>query len=274
MKPFELPRIGFGCWDDVAQLVKDGNGLPPPPDAMRDDRSVSILKSAIDAGYRHFDTAEMYGAGHSETMLGRALQGSQRDEFLVTTKVNPANLAYTDLLAACDRSLSRLQLSYVDMYMIHKPNPDVPLEDTFRGLNELVADGKIRQIAVSNFDVPMLERAVSLSETPIATNQVFYNLLHRGPVETGLLGFCQENDILLTAYAPLRLGVLTHPAVVDIAHRSKATPAQVGLQWLIGQDGVVTIPHSGNPSRQRDNLAATAIVLSQTDLAQLDAAIT
>tara|TARA_E500000331_G_scaffold51038_1_gene44187 strand:- start:803 stop:1105 length:303 start_codon:yes stop_codon:yes gene_type:complete len=91
---------------------------------------------------------------------------------------------------------------------------------------------------------------------------------------SGVLGFCQENDIVLTAYAPLRLGVLTHPAVLDIAHRLKAAPAQVGLQWLIGQDGVVTIPHSGNPSRQRDNLAATAIVLSQTDLAQLDAAIT
>ncbi|MEM7365493.1 MAG: aldo/keto reductase, partial [Pseudomonadota bacterium] len=112
MKAFELPRIGFGCWDDVAQLVKDGDGLPLPPDATRDNASIAILKSAIEAGYRHFDTAEMYGAGHSETMLGSALQGCQRDEFLVTTKVNPENLAYTDLLAACDRSLTRLQLSY------------------------------------------------------------------------------------------------------------------------------------------------------------------
>jgi diketogulonate reductase-like aldo/keto reductase len=265
-----LPPIGFGMWDDVAQTVKDTGGRPLDPDIDRDAAQLAVLHQAINLGYRHFDTAEMYAAGHSETILGRALLEQERSDFVVTSKVSAENLAYDDLLAACERSLDRLQTSYIDMYLIHWPNPEIPIADSFRALNHLVNLGKIRHIGVSNFDVPLLEQAVQLCETNLATNQVYYGLLNRKPQENGTLKFCQENKVVLTAYAPLRGGVLTHQTVVEIADRIAATPSQVALNWLIRQPEVITIPHSSNEQRQKDNLEATNIQLSESDVQLLE----
>ena len=265
-----LPPIGFGMWDDVAQTVKDTGGRPLDPDIDRDAAQLAVLHQAINLGYRHFDTAEMYAAGHSETILGRALLEQERSDFVVTSKVSAENLAYDDLLAACERSLDRLQTSYIDMYLIHWPNPEIPIADSFRALNHLVNLGKIRHIGVSNFDVPLLEQAVQLCETNLATNQVYYGLLNRKPQENGTLKFCQENRVVLTAYAPLRGGVLTHQTVVEIADRIAATPSQVALNWLIRQPEVITIPHSSNEQRQKDNLEATNIQLNEADVQHLD----
>ena len=257
-------------WDDVAQTVKDTGGRPLDRDIDRDAAQLAILHQAINLGYRHFDTAEMYAAGHSETILGRALLEQERSDFVVTSKVSAENLAYDDLLAACERSLDRLQTSYIDMYLIHWPNPEIPIADSFRALNHLVNLGKIRHIGVSNFDVPLLEQAVQLCETNLATNQVYYGLLNRKPQENGTLKFCQENKVVLTAYAPLRGGVLTHQTVVEIADRIAATPSQVALNWLIRQPEVITIPHSSNEQRQKDNLEATNIQLSESDVQLLE----
>jgi diketogulonate reductase-like aldo/keto reductase len=267
---FFLPPIGFGMWDSFAQIVKDSGGQRLPPDPVRDASQLSELQQAIALGYRHFDTAEMYAAGHSETILGRGLIGHKRSDFIITTKVNAENLAYDNLLAACDRSLERLQTDYIDLYLIHWPNPEIPLAESFDALNHLVQVGKIRHIGVSNFNVPLLEQAVALSETPLATNQVYYSLLSRRPQQDGTLEFCRKNDIVLTAYAPLRGGVLTLDATVEIAGRLKATPAQVALNWLVRQPGVVTIPHSGNEQRQRENLEAVSLELTEADIRRLD----
>jgi diketogulonate reductase-like aldo/keto reductase len=266
-----LPPIGFGMWDSVAQAVKDGR--PLAPDSTRDASQLSELHHAIALGYRHFDTAEMYAAGHSESLLGRALLEQERSDFIVTSKVNAENLAYDDLLAACDRSLARLQTSYIDVYLIHWPNPEIPLAESFRALNHLLSVGKIRHIGVSNFNVPLLEQAADLCETQLLTNQVYYSLLHRRPREDGTLKFCRENNLVLTAYAPLRGGVLTHPAVVKIAHGIAAMPAQVAINWLIRQPGVVTIPHSSNKQRQKENIEAGNLELSEADIHLLDTLI-
>jgi|TARA_B110000196_G_C21106590_1_gene645521 diketogulonate reductase-like aldo/keto reductase len=265
-----VPPIGFGMWDDVAQTVKDAGGLPVDKDDDRDTAQLAVLHQAIKLGYRHFDTAEMYAAGHSERILGRALLEQERSDFMITSKVSAENLAYDDLLAACDRSLDRLQTSYIDMYLIHWPNPEIPLTESFRALNHLVNVGKIRHIGVSNFSVPLLEQAVQLCETHLATNQVYYGLLNRKRQEDGTLKFCQGNKIVLTAYAPLRGGVLTHQTVLEIAERISATPSQVALNWLIRQPGVITIPHSSNEQRQKDNLEATNIQLNEADVQHLD----
>ena len=151
-----FPPVGLGTWDYGGQLN---------PDHSRDEPELAALQQAIALGYRHFDTAEMYAAGHSEELLGRALGGQERSDFIITSKVNKENLAYDDLLAACDRSLDRLQTSYIDMYLIHWPNPEIPLTESFRALNQLVDVGKIRNIGVSNFDLPLLEQAAKLCET-------------------------------------------------------------------------------------------------------------
>jgi diketogulonate reductase-like aldo/keto reductase len=163
-----------------------------------------------------------------------------------------------------------LQTRYIDMYLIHWPNPEIPLAESFRALNHLVNVGKIRHIGVSNFGVSLLEQAVQLCETHLATNQVHYGLLYKKPQEDGTLKFCQENNVVLTAYAPLRGGVFTHQTVLEIAERISATPSQVALNWLISQPGVITIPHSSNEQRQKDNLEAINVQLSEADVQRLD----
>jgi len=129
----------------------------------------------------------------------------------------------------------------------------------------------VRQVGVSNFDVPLMQESVRLSETPILTNQVRYNLLHREPVENGVLAFCQERDILLTAYSPIKDGVLRHPKVVEIAQRHGVTPAQVAIRWLVDQPRVITIPKTSSVARAQENLASLELKLTPEDTAQLDA---
>jgi diketogulonate reductase-like aldo/keto reductase len=244
VKDLRLPPIGFGMWDYGGEL---------DPDCSRDASRIALLQHAIALGYHHFDTAEMYGGGHSEELLGLALREHERSDFIVTTKVNKQNLGYNDLVAACDRSLDHLQMSYIDIYLIHWPNPLIPLSETFRALNHLKQAGKIRHIGVSNFDVSLLEQAVKLSDTPLATNQVRYSLFYRRPQDNGTLTFCRQNDIVLTAYSPLRLGDLSHPVVIEIANRRAATPAQV------------------QQIRQQQNLEAANIQLSEADIQNLNA---
>lgn len=256
-----IPVLGLGLWNY-------GGGTSP--DRSRDKADLAAIHSAIEIGYRHFDTAEYYAAGHSEELLGRALQAYQRSDFFITTKVSPGHIGYDDLLAACDRSLRRLQSDYIDLYLIHWPSQSIPLSASMRALNRLVTEGKIRHVGVSNFDLALLREAVDLCETPLTTNQVHYNLLHRAPAENGVLAYCQEQGILVTAYSPVKDGVLKHGTVRAIAQRHNVTPAQVALQWLIQQPQVITIPKSSNPQRQQENWDAVTVELTAADIQQLD----
>ena len=129
----------------------------------------------------------------------------------------------------------------------------------------------MKHVGVSNFDVPLMQESVHLSETPLLTNQVRYNLLHREPVENGVLAYCQQHDILLTAYSPIKDGVLRHPKVAEIARRHGVTPAQVGIRWLIDQPRVITIPKTSSAARAQENLASLELELTPEDTAQLDA---
>ncbi|MCB0122979.1 MAG: aldo/keto reductase [Caldilineaceae bacterium] len=256
-----VPAIGLGLWD---------YGGGSSPDYSRDERDEAAIHSAIEIGYRHFDTAEFYASGHSEELLGRALQRYNRSDFFVTTKVSPSHIRYDDLLAACDRSLQRLQTDYIDLYLIHWPSETIPLAESMRALNRLVTEGKIRHIGVSNFDLPLLKEAALLCETPLATNQVHYNVMHREYVHNGVLAYCQEQGILVTAYSPIKDGTLNNDAVGQVAKRHNASPAQVALQWLIQQPQVITIPKSSNQVRQQENWDAAAVNLSASDIEALN----
>ncbi|MBX3014120.1 MAG: aldo/keto reductase [Caldilineaceae bacterium] len=258
----QVPVIGLGLWN---------YGGGSAPDYSRDEADIAAIHSAIEVGYRHFDTAEYYASGHSEELLGRALQDYQRRDFFVTTKVSAQHIGYDDLLAACDRSLSRLQTNYIDLYLIHWPSQTIPLRESMRALNRLVAEGKIRQVGVSNFDLALLQEAVALCETPLATNQVHYNVLHREYVQNGVVAYCQAQGILVTAYSPVKDGVLNSSTVQQIATAQQATPAQVAIQWLIQQPAVITIPKSGNRQRQQENWDAGSVTLSADAIQQLDA---
>jgi diketogulonate reductase-like aldo/keto reductase len=258
-----LPVLGLGTWD-----IGGGSYA----DRSRDRQARQALHAAVETGYTHFDTAEIYGAGHTEELLGEVLSGYDRKSFFVTTKVSPGHLRYPDVLQALERSLSWLRMDYVDLYLIHWPDRRIPLEESFQALNQLVERGSVRHLGVSNFPLDLLEQAQALSATPLVTNQVPYSVRDREYARNGVLAYCQAHGILLTAYSPLKRGVLNDPTVKKIAARHGATPAQVALSWLVHQPGVITIPKSSDRRRQQENFAAAGLELTPEELIDLDRA--
>jgi diketogulonate reductase-like aldo/keto reductase len=258
-----LPKIGFGTW-------KIGGGSSPNHSV--DAKSLTALRYALDIGYTHIDTAEMYASGHSEELVGEAVRGSgkQREDIFITSKVLPSHLKYDEVLKACDASLRRLKMDYVDLYLIHWPQAGMKLEDTFRALNKLVADGKVKHLGVSNFNVKLLQQSERLSETPIITNQVPYSLSDRSYARNGILEYCQQNDILLTAYEPMDKGNLRSNKTLDaIASAHHATIFQIALAWVIAQPRVITIPMSYDPGHIKENFDSADIELTQNEIEQL-----
>lgn len=168
----KLPKIGFGTWD-----IGGGSTANRSQDA----RGLAALRSALDLGYTHFDTAELYAAGHTEELIGRAVResGTRRESLFITSKVKPEHLRYEAVLKSCEGSLRRLGMDYLDLYLIHWPSGSMQLPDTFRALNKLVADQKVRHLGVSNFDLQLLKAAEKLSETPLITDHVPYSVNDR-----------------------------------------------------------------------------------------------
>jgi len=205
---------------------------------------------------------------------GQAIRESKADRagLFITSKVSPEHLQYDDVLRACDASLRRLAMDYLDLYLIHWPSRSIPLDDSFRALNRLVADGRVKRLGVSNFDLSLLKNSQILAATPIATNQIRYSLYERTYIKNGLLAHCQANNILLTAYSPVKEGHLkTHPALQAVAAAHRASPYQVALAWLVAQPKVITIPMSSNPDHQAENFRAADLELSADELHRLDA---
>lgn len=259
-----IPKIGFGMW-------KIGGDSYPDPGL--DSKSMTALRTALEVGYTHFDTAEAYASGHSEELLGRAIRetNTPRGKLFVTTKISPEHLAYEQVLRSCENSLRRLNLDYVDLYLIHwPPRLGTQLDEAFRALNRLVRDGKVRHLGVSNFNLKLLKQVQSLSESPILTDQVPYRLPDRTYVENGVLEYCQQNNILLTAYSPVKFRNLpVNKTVQAIAEAHSATSFQIALAWLVTQPRVITIPMSFNPQHIRENFGAAEIVLSEEEFKTL-----
>ena len=260
-----IPKIGFGMWKIGGDSF---------PDLSLDSASMNALRAALEVGYTHFDTAEGYASGHSEELLGRALRetNTEREAIFVTTKISPEHLDYEQVLRSCEGSLRRINVDYVDLYLIHwPPRTGMNLEESFRALNILVKDGKVKHLGVSNFNLKLLKQAQSLSETPIFTNQVPYRLPDRTYVENGVLEYCQQNDILLTAYSPVKFRNLpVNKTVRAIAEAHSATSFQIALAWLVTQPRVITIPMSFNPQHIRENFEAADIELSEEEFKTLN----
>jgi diketogulonate reductase-like aldo/keto reductase len=259
----QLPKIGFGTW----KIGGEGSA-----DYAQDARSLATLRSALELGYAHFDTAEYYAGGHAEELLGQAVRvsGMARNALFITSKVSPEHLQYDDVLRSCENSLRRLGMDYLDLYLIHWPKVGMKLVDTFRALNELVRDGKVKHLGVSNFNLKLLKQSKELSETPLLTNQVSYSLPDRTCIENGVLAYCQENDILLTAYSPVkRRNIKSNKTLQAIAGAHGVTSQQIALAWLVQQPRVVSIPMSFNPEHQAENLAAADILLTESEMDQL-----
>ncbi|MCA9752165.1 MAG: aldo/keto reductase [Gemmatimonadetes bacterium] len=256
-----VPVIGLGSWN----LER-----PDRP------RAVRVVRAALDAGLTHVDTAEMYGSGRVEDVLGEALAG-RRDEVFLVSKVLPGNASRRGTIDACERSLKRLRTDRLDCYLLHWEGPH-PLADTFAAFEELVAAGKILSFGVSNFDVERLEEAVRVAGPGrVACNQVLYHLESRG-IEHALLPACRRHGVALVGYSPFAQGAPETPetpggaVLAEIAARHDVTIAAVTLAFLVREPGTFTIPMTSRGSHARENAAAGDVVLSAEDVARIDRA--
>jgi diketogulonate reductase-like aldo/keto reductase len=237
---------------------------------------VRALQLGLDLGMTVIDTAEMYADGGAEKVVGEAIAGRRSEVYLVS-KVLPHNASRKGVLAACEKSLKRMKVEHIDLYLLHWRG-GVPLAETLEGLMALKQAGKIHEYGVSNFDLSDMKEADALpGGDAIEANQVLYNLRRRG-VEWDLLPWCQERGMLLMAYSPLESNrkeqerLLAEPALHAVAARHQATPAQIALAWLLRKEGVMPIPKAVNEEHVRANAAAMRLRLEQEDLAVLDKA--
>jgi diketogulonate reductase-like aldo/keto reductase len=232
---------------------------------------VASIRLGIELGMTVIDTAEMYSDGAAEALVGEAIAGRRSDVFLVD-KVLPHHATREGTVRACEASLGRLGVDYIDLYLLHWRGR-IPLVETIEGFADLKRDGMIRHWGVSNLDI---DDMIELSGVPggdeVQTDQILYNLIRRGP-EYALLPWLAEHGIPAMAYSPIEQGrLLEHPALQPIARQHNATPAQIALAWVLQHDGVAAIPRAGTPSHVRQNAAARDIELTRDDLRDLDRA--
>jgi diketogulonate reductase-like aldo/keto reductase len=237
----------------------------------RRTEEVASIRLGIDLGMTVIDTAEMYSNGAAEALVGEAIAGRRSDVFLVD-KVLPHHATREGTFRACEASLGRLGVDYVDLYLLHWRGR-IPLVETIEGFADLKLQGMIRYWGVSNFDI---DDMIELSGVPggddVQTNQILYNLTRRGP-EYALLPWLAQHGIPAMAYSPIEQGrLLEHPALQPIAQRHDATPAQIALAWVLQHDGVAAILRAGTLSHVRQNAAARDIELTRNDLRDLDRA--
>jgi diketogulonate reductase-like aldo/keto reductase len=240
-------------------------------DKSRWDEEIEALRLGIELGMTLIDTAEMYGDGASELLVGDAIVG-RREQVFLTSKVLPQHATVKGMVAACDASLTRLGTDWLDLYLLHWRGT-VPLEQTIEGFAVLQDAGKINHWGVSNFGISDLGELLRLpGGHAVEMNQVLYNLAHRG-IEYDLLPMCREAGLPIQAYTPIGQGrLLDHAVLRQLAAAHDATPAQIALAWVLRQDGVNAIPKASKPQHVRDNRAALEIELSDSDLALLDQA--
>jgi diketogulonate reductase-like aldo/keto reductase len=253
-----IPVLGQGTWH-----------LGESPQHRADE--IAALRLGLDLGMTVIDTAEMYGAGASEQLVGEAING-RRDEVFLVTKVLPQHATARGTIVACESSLQRLRTDRIDLYLLHWRGTPA-LEETLQAFSALVKAGKTRYWGVSNFDVDDLEELVSLPDADaVATDQVLYNLTRRG-IEWDLLPWCRRRGMPVMAYSPIEQGrLLSHPELQRVADRNDATPAQVALAWVLQGPGIVAIPRARSPAHLRENRAAAGIRLTEQDIAELNRA--
>ncbi len=247
----KIPAIGLGTW------------------TLRDDAATRLVAGALQAGYRHIDTATSY---ENEAAVGEGLRvsGVPRDQIFLTTKVWPPDLAAGDLQRSVEGSLKRLGVDQVDLALIHWPSTTVPLTESIEALNEVRTRGLAHNIGVSNFTVALVEAAVALSEHPLACNQVEH---HPFLNQDRVMAACRKHGLAFVSYCPLARGteLFAQDPVSEAAARHGKTPAQVVLRWHVQQDGVVAIPRSSHPDRIRENLEVFDFALDAGEVAAIDA---
>ena len=283
--------IGLGLWQFGSREWGWGESFSEP-------EAVRVVERALDLGINLFDTAEIYGSGHSEEILGRILKG-RRDDAIIATKVSPLHLTRRAVLAAAERSLQRLGVDSIDLYQVHWPNRFVPISSTMRGMKELHQAGKIKAVGVSNFSLARWRRAEAALGEPVVSNQVQFHLLDQRPLADLVPHSATRPGSVILAYSPLAQGVLggryhaaqtpddfraSSPpfsaaslqrvsplldAIREVGRRYSATPAQIAPAWLVHQPNVIAIPDARSVEQVEQNAAAADIELSTDEVVRL-----
>jgi aryl-alcohol dehydrogenase-like predicted oxidoreductase len=289
-----VSKIGLGAW----QFGDKNWGWG---ESYGEKEALDVIDAALDSGINFIDTAEVYGNGISETIIGKAIKG-RRDRVIIATKVSGQHLRYDDLLKAADESLKRLQVDYIDLYQIHWPSSYVPIEETMKAMEKLIDEGKIRYMGLSNFPVPLIREVERYFPYPVVSNQVRYNLVERD-IEKEILPYCREKSISIIAWSPLAKGLLTGKYSKDsfpkddmrtkydrlftreenfsqiiefveilknIAKKYGKTPAQIALNWLISQPGIFAIPGAKRVEQVVENAGASGWRIEGEDIEKLN----
>ena len=243
----DVPALGFGTWP------------------MKGETCRTAVDHALEVGYRHLDTAQMYD---NEAAVGRALADTSvpREDVFLVTKILRQNLAHDDVLNSVEESIQRLGTG-IDLLLIHAPSRSVPIEESIGAMNELQETEAVDHIGVSNFSVEQLRQAIDASDTPILTNQVEY---HPFKSQSDLLEFCIENEVILTAYSPLGKGrVAGNETLEAIGATVEKTAAQVALRWLLQQEMIATIPKASSPAHIEENFDVFDFELTDEEMEQI-----
>jgi diketogulonate reductase-like aldo/keto reductase len=254
----QVPVIGQGTW-------RMGE------DRAAEKEELAALRLGLDLGLTHIDTAEMYGDGGAEKLVGKAVAG-RRDRVFIATKVLPSNASRAGTIRACEASLRRLRTDHVDLYLLHWWSGAHPIGETMGAMEELVGRGLVRFVGVSNFDVEQLEAAqAALTRARLACNQVVYHLRDRA-IEAELLPYCEAEEIAVVGYTPLARGGFMRRVVADLAKTHGRTPRQVTLNFLTRRAALFTIPKASRADHVRENAGALDFTLRPDELASIDAA--
>ena len=244
----QMPALGFGTWQ------------------LTGDNCVEAISHALAIGYRHIDTAQVY---ENEAEVGQAIAdgGIAREELFVTTKVWTTNFKKADVVASTEASLDKLKMDYVDLLLLHWPNPQVDLGESLEGLQQLLAEKKTRAIGVSNFPVALMQEAIEKYHAPLACNQVEYHAMLSQKL---VLDYAHAHEMIVTAYSPLGRGKLTKdPVLAEIGEKYGKTAGQVALRWLVQQESVAAIPKASSETNARANFEIFDFTLENDDLAKI-----
>jgi diketogulonate reductase-like aldo/keto reductase len=252
----KIPALGQGTW-----YMGDNRGTRA--------EEIATLQLGLDLGLKLIDTAEMYGEGKAEELIGQAIAG-RRDQAFLVSKVYPHNASRKGTIAACERSLRRMRTDHIDLYLLHWRG-NIPFGETLEGFSALRKAGKIRYFGVSNMDLDDMRELVLLpGGADVATNQLLYNLTRRG-IEWDLLPWLRDKRIPVMAYSPIEQArLLSNPKLVDFTKRHGMSPAQAALAWLLAKDGVIAIPKTGRRERVKENIGALDHDLTAEQLDELD----
>jgi len=233
---------------------------------------IEAIKNGINLGITHLDTAENYANGHSEELLGEAIKNFDRSKLFIVSKVGRTKLKHDDLIKSCKESLQRIGTTYLDLFLIHAPSLEIPIEESMKAMNELYDEGLIKNIGVSNFSVGRMIDAQKYSRAKIVANQLHLNLKYRETELKGLIKHCQENDVMFIAWRPVQKGTILDGNIKimeEMCKKYDKTPSQIAINWLISQDNIVTLSKTRSLAHLQENLGAIGWEMAKDDIERL-----